>query len=222
MTEKDDFLAAIAAGDRTRVKAFLEEKPSLAAEKNASGVTAPLLALYHHKPEIAKLLVDRKRALAPLDVFEAAAFGDTARLEAILDEDPTRVDAFSQDGFFPLGLSAFFGHEAAVAVLLERGANPRLGARNPMKVAAIHAAAAAKSVSISRRLLDAGADVNAVQQGKFTPLHAAAMEGQLELAKLLLDRGADPQARTEDGRTALALAQGAGHAELVELLSGRP
>jgi ankyrin repeat protein len=215
---KEEFLAAIAAGDLARVRVLLEEEPSLAAEKNASGVSAPLLALYHHQPEIAKLLVVRKRTLAPLDVFEAAAFGDTARLEEVLDEDPAEVDAFSRDGFFPLGLAAFFGHEAAVALLLDRGANPRLQARNPMKVAAIHAAAAAKSVSISRRLIEAGADVNAVQQGKFTPLHAAAMEGQLELAKLLLDRGADPSARTEDGRTALDLAQGAGHTELVEIL----
>jgi ankyrin repeat protein len=216
---KDQFLEAIAAGDIAQVKALLEEEPSLAAEKNGSGVSAPLLALYHHKSEIAKLLAVRKRALAPLDVFEAASFGDTARLEELLDEDPARIDAFAQDGFFPLGLAAFFGHEAAVAVLLERGANPRLAARNPMKVAAIHAAAAAKSVSISRRLIEAGADVNAVQQGKFTALHAAAMEGQLELARLLLDRGAERDATTEDGRTALALAQGAGHAELVKLLS---
>jgi ankyrin repeat protein len=68
-------------------------------------------------------------------------------------------------------------------------------------------------------LIEAGADVNAVQQAGFTPLHAAAMTGQLELAKLLLDRGADRGAKTDDGRTALAMARDAKQQALIDLLS---
>jgi ankyrin repeat protein len=129
------------------------------------------------------------------------------------------VDAYAADGFFPLGLAAFFGHEEAVRLLLARGANPNLAARNAMKVAAIHAATAAGSFGIARLLIEAGADVNAVQQAGFTPLHAAAMTGQVDLAKLLLDRGADPGARTDDGRTALAMARDSKHQAVVDLLS---
>jgi ankyrin repeat protein len=129
------------------------------------------------------------------------------------------VDAYSADGFFPLGLAAFFGHEDAVRLLLARGANPNLSARNAMRVAAIHAASAAGSLPIARALVEAGADVNAVQQAGFTPLHAAAMSGRLDLVKLLLDHGADPSAKADDGRTALVMAREAKHQALVDLLS---
>jgi ankyrin repeat protein len=218
MASKEEFLQVVTGGDISRVRALVEETPSLAAVKNAAGVSAPLLALYHRKREIAELLVARKESITPLDVFEAAAFGRTARLEAILDEEPGLVDAFAEDGFFPLGLAAFFGREEAVRLLLARGANPNLAARNSLKVAAIHAASAAGSVPIARLLLDAGTDPNSAQQQGFTPLHAAAMEGRLELAKLLLDRGADRNAKTDDGRTALALAREAKQQPLVDLL----
>ncbi len=222
MATKDDFLAAVTRGDLARVRALVEESTSptsLAGARNESGVSAPLLALYHRRRETAELLAGLKEALEPLDVFEAAAFGRTARLQSILDETPALVDAYAGDGFFPLGLAAFFGQKEAVRLLLARGANPNLAARNAMKVAAIHAASAEGGFEIARLLVEAGADVNAVQQAGFTPLHAAAMTGQLELAKLLLERGADKAARADDGRDALAMARDAKQEALVDLLS---
>jgi len=219
MALEADFLAEVTGGDVSRVRALVEESPSLAAARNENGVSAPVLALYHRKRDAAEFLVARKEAITPLDVFEAAAFGRTARLEAILDEEPTLVDAFAADGFFPLGLAAFFGHEEAVRLLLARGANPNLAARNAMKVAAIHAASASGSLGIALSLIEAGAEVNAVQQAGFTPLHAAAMTGQTELVKLLLDRGADPNAKADNGRTALAMARDAKRQAVIDLLS---
>ncbi len=219
MASKEEFFAAVTGEDVSRLRALVEESPSLAAARNETGVSAPLLALYHRKRETAEFLVARKESITPLDVFEAAAFGRAARLEMILDDGPALVDAYATDGFFPLGLAAFYGHEEAVRLLLARGASPNLAARNAMKVAAIHAASAAGSLVIARLLIEAGADVNAVQQAGFTPLHAAAMTGQLDLAKLLLDRGADPNAKADDGRTALAMARDAKQQAVVDLLS---
>jgi ankyrin repeat protein len=53
-------------------------------------------------------------------------------------------------------------------------------------------------------LLEAGADVNAVNQNEHygtTPLHAAAHANQAAIAKLLLDHGADTKAKDMEGRT---------------------
>lgn len=53
-------------------------------------------------------------------------------------------------------------------------------------------------------LLEAGADVNAVNQNGHwgtTPLHAAAHANQAGIAKLLLDHGADMKAKDMEGRT---------------------
>jgi ankyrin repeat protein len=59
--------------------------------------------------------------------------------------------------------------------------------------------------SVRRRgLLEAGADMNAMNQNEHwgtTPLHAAAHANQAEIAKMLLDHGADLKAKDMEGRT---------------------
>ena len=136
-----------------------------------------------------------------LSVFEAAAFGRLERLGELLDEDPERVQAFSDDGFTALHLAIFGGEEGAVRLLLERGADPNVLSRADIaKVPPLGTAAFAGSTPIARLLLDSGADPNVRGEGGFTPLHAAAQNGDEELARLLLERGADPAAATDDGR----------------------
>jgi ankyrin repeat protein len=90
-----------------------------------------------------------------------------------------------------------------------------------MKVRAIHAASASGSLSIVRALLEAGADVNALQEKGFTPLHEAAATGKLELLRLLLDHGANAELQTEDGKSALDLARDEKEDAIVELLTRR-
>ena len=46
-----------------------------------------------------------------------------------------------------------------------------------------------------KKCLNAGADVNAVDEGDDTPLHNACMRGEWSIAELLLDAGADVSAR---------------------------
>jgi ankyrin repeat protein len=52
-------------------------------------------------------------------------------------------------------------------------------------------------------LLARGAQVNARQQGGWTPLHPAAHNGDGELARLLLNNSADPNLASDDGKTLL-------------------
>ena len=84
-----------------------------------------------------------QRSKPELDVFEAAALGDTDRLRKLLDEDASRANAFGDDGFHPLGLACFFGYIEAARLLLDVGADVNALSKNEhVQTAAIHAAAA--------------------------------------------------------------------------------
>jgi uncharacterized protein len=164
-------------------------------------------ALYEGRTEDARALAASR---SDLDVFEAAAIGDVVRLRAVVDDDPSLVNAWSPDGFTPLHFAAFFGHPAAAKLLTERGAE--LEARSTNKQFAfdarpLHSASAAGQREVCEILLDAGADVNAVQHGGYTALLDAAQNKNTELIDFLLERGADPTARLDDGRGMAELAK---------------
>jgi uncharacterized protein len=210
---------ALRAGDLARVRALVAADRSVASAREADGVSAVLLARYHSNLEALAVLLD---AGPELDVFEAAAIGRPPRVRELVDADPDLVGAYAKDGFAPVGLAAFFGHEEIVCDLLARGADSAQWARHEtIRVQPLHAAAANGSVGIARSLLDAGAPVNEPQPNGFTALHAAAFHGNVALATLLLDRGAERGATTAEGKTAADIAAERGHPELAALLEPR-
>jgi ankyrin repeat protein len=153
-----------------------------------------------------------------LSIHEAAAMGSVRRIAQLLDDDPAAANAWSPDGFQPLGLAAFFGRPEAVELLLARGGEVNTHARHPFHVAALHAALAGPQPSIARLLIDAGADVNARQQAGIAPLHETAQNGDLELTQLLLDHGADPSVVDDQGKTPAATARAHAHEAVAALL----
>ena len=142
--------------------------------------------------------VSELRARQPeLNVFEAAAFGETERLRELLGRDPATANAYGDDGFQPLGLACFFGHVDAARLLLERDADVNALSRNEhIQTAAIHAAAASEGKDESTRYelvelaLDHGADPNLPQGGGFRAIDAARQNGDKRVERLLLERGA--------------------------------
>jgi uncharacterized protein len=194
---------AIRKGDADAIERLLGANPELVSvmEENVSPL---LFALYHGKRELAHLLLDRG---APLSFAEACALGERERLEGLLAADPTSLESRSPDGFPPLGLAVFFGQPEIARLLIERGADVGAAADNALRVAPVHAAAAACDRDTMRLLLAHGADPNARQQMDYTPLHGAASRGDIEMAKLLLDAGADPDARGSDGMTPVEIAR---------------
>ena len=210
-----EIIAAIKAGDAARVRDLIAADPARASAKTENGVSLILLATYYGHKDIAQIL----RAHIPaLDLFEASAVGDLARIQAIIAAQPQSVNTFAPDGFFPLGLAAFFGSESVVEFLLAQGADPNLAAQNSQRVAAIHAATASRQLGIARMLIARGEDVNARQVNGFVPLHNAAQNGQIEMIELLIANGADANARADDGKTPLAFALEEDHLDAAAIL----
>jgi ankyrin repeat protein len=210
-----EVLDAIKTGSVDRLKALLAEDRSLASTRDEVGVSAILHARYRSHLEMVEMLL----ACRPhLDIFEAAALGRTQVVTARLDDDETAANAFAGDGFTALHLAAFFAQPDVVAILLDRGADPRAIARNLSRVTPLHSAAAGRNLEVARLLLRHDVDVNARQQGGWTALHAAALHGDADLARLLIGRGASANAVGDDGKSALELAIEKGHVEIVEIL----
>lgn len=208
-------MEAIRAGDKPGVDALLRAEPGLLRFTSPNGSSVLLLAAYYGHPELAEVLV---RHGAKADVFEASALGDFDTLRKLVGGDPALVNAFAADGFYPLGLAAFFGHRAIVEFLLKNGADVKTAARNTQKVTALHGAVARRDVEIVKMLLEAGADPNARQERGFVPLHDAAANGNVALVELLLKHGAQSGAKSDDGKTAGDMAADRGHKELAEQL----
>jgi ankyrin repeat protein len=110
---------------------------------------------------------------AALNVFDAAALGDTAQLRSFFAADASLAHEWSADGFTALHFAAYLGGPEAVRVCLDAGSDVAAVARNDMRVQPLHSAAANGNVESCRLLLEAGADVNARQQRNFTPMDEA-------------------------------------------------
>jgi len=210
----DDIFATISAGDQERVGKLVAADPSLAHARNQAGVSALMQAHYENKLEMVALL---RSAAGDLDVFEAAALGDLARLRTLLASDRDLVKAQSSDGFTPLHLACFFGQPEAAEILIQQGAD--VNAVSPSRIAVIHSAAASRNAAIVKLVLQAGANPNLQQQGGYTALHEAAMHNSVERAHALLEAGADRAIRSDDGLTAAEMAAQKGNQEVLEMLN---
>jgi ankyrin repeat protein len=116
-----DVLAAVRAGDGAAVRDLLDENAELAAARDEHGVSAVLTAARLGHDDIVQLLLD---ANPPLDVHDAAAVGRTRALAELLDADRDAMRRTAADGETALHLAAAFGHQDAVELLLDHGADP--------------------------------------------------------------------------------------------------
>lgn len=209
------FFEAIKAGELERVKTMVSETPALVDAHSDGGSSAILTAVYHRQKEIVNLLVARGAALT---IFEAAAAGELERVERLLDRSPSAVSAYSDDGWTPLHLAAFFGHSRIVELLLAHDADVGAVSKNHNGNTALHAALAANHQMAAGLLIGHGADVNAADAAGWRPLHLAAANSALDTMKTLIAQGADVRSTNNEGLTPLSLAAQKNHKEASALL----
>jgi uncharacterized protein len=156
----------------------------------ASELGPILEALYKGEQEEAR---EHAASAESLNVFEAAAVGDAARLGELVSGDSELARAWSPDGFTALHYAAFFGSPEAVRALVDAGADLEARATNQEfapEATPLHSAVAAGRMDNAEALLEAGANPNARQHAGFTPLMEAEHRGDLDLAEMLIRYGA--------------------------------
>ena len=158
----------------------------------------------------------RVKALLAADCGLATRLIDKARLYE------SAIVHWIYVGDTALHLAAAGYRGAIVGLLLAAGADPN-SARNHRRGGPLHYAAdgrincprasdAKKQIQTVRRLLDAGAEINAQDQNGATPLHRAVRTRSVGAVRCLLWAGADPMLKNKPGATPFHLAvQDTGH-----------
>jgi len=213
-------MTAAIYGKTDTVKALLSHgaNPGL---RNASGRTALQLAGKRGAEDTVAVLKD----VTPVNIEEAAQFGKTDRLKALLDQGGN-VNERDPMGQTPLLAAVKTDHVEATKLLVRRGGDVK--ALDPSGCTPLHLAARFGQVKQIEALLDAGADIDAfadrpgpapaavfmkspglapvpipIKEGaKTTPLIEAAVQARPEVVALLLRRGVN-LARHDQGAVAL-------------------
>ena len=215
MAEFVELLELVKRGDMDSLGQALAENPRASRLADEKGVSLLLHALYSRQAGAVELL---RRRTGELNLYEAAALGDSSRLQALLAADPSLVNSCAGDGFTPLQLACYFRRPEATRLLLDSGADTEAVSQNGMALRAIHAAASSGDLESIQLLLAHGADANSTQHGGYTALHAAAANGSRELVELLLEHGVDASLRNHQDQMAADMAEARGHGELAESL----
>src|SRR2546430_12574909 len=121
-----ELFTAIKSGNTKAVERLLDQDRALVDARDESGLSPVLAALYRGHNVVAAATLRRRPTL---DVFEAAAAGDAARVLELVGRDRSRAGATSSDGYSALGLAAFFKRRDVVRILLEAGADVRPASR---------------------------------------------------------------------------------------------
>ena len=167
------------------------------------------------------------------------AHGNLARVRELLDTHPAALNLRAPWNETAIEAATQMGNKPIIELLILRGApvdfftacvlgrmddveteleaDPsRAKARGVHDLPALYFAAIGGAIEVAKRLLDAGADVNAKAESG-APIHGAVMGGSAEMARLLLQRGADPSLPDYQGRGARQLAEDMGRPEIAEL-----
>lgn len=138
-------------------------------------------------------------------IHDAAAMADVRTVAAMLDRDPSLLEARNALGKTPLHMAVTSGSTEMVQLLLDRGAN--VNAKDNTGLTPLHIAAWWTATNRAQQLLDAGADPNSRDRFGDTPLHVAAMHGRQAMTVFLAGHGARLDVENDSGRTPLALAE---------------
>src|SRR5256886_16643487 len=151
MSETQLFFDAIRAGDLAAVRSLLDQDSALLDGKNAQSQSTVLFSIYNRQKEIRDFLVSRG---AVLELHEAAAAGDLARVKELVEKDAALARSYSPDGFPVVALAAVFGNFEVAKYLHAKGADINAAATNGSGYNALTGAVASGQTEIVKWLLE--------------------------------------------------------------------
>lgn len=205
----------IETGNHLDLEHLLNKDSSILKEKTSHNISPLLLACYYNKPQIIQVILKHTTSIT---IHEACAAGLYEHVQMMAEHKPGIVEELSAHDFTPLGIASHFNKQEIVRLLLTHKADPNIPAQNGYQVFPLHSALSNNHSTISKMLIEAGAEVNVKQKGGFTPLHFAAQHGNIDLIIILLEQGADVTALTDTGESAADLAANKGYRDISEIL----
>ncbi|MGK7392745.1 MAG: ankyrin repeat domain-containing protein [Candidatus Cyclobacteriaceae bacterium M2_1C_046] len=201
-----------------KIITMITEHPKILDEKDENKSSGLLIIAYSGIKEAFSKAKELKESFT---FHEAIVSGKIDFVNDSVMQDRSYVNQYSNDGFTPLSLAAFFDQTEIAKLLLENGANPNLEATNPSKVNALHSAVAKENYELCKLLIEYGVNINATQMQNVTALHSAAHRGNLKLVKLLVESGAKINLKMDNGDTAISIAEKDDHKEVKRYLEGK-
>jgi ankyrin repeat protein len=203
-----------------------EASKILRGDRNlAKGVDAGSSTPLHHAAGFGTIATVKALLGAGADVNAMNRFGQTplhwsfsdAAKVALLLDNGAAIDARTNDGRSTLYLTASQRNsDAAMRLLLERGADPNAATMNGRTP--IMAAAVGGVVPYMKLLIAKGAKADAVHGTGGTALMEAASSRNPEAVRLLIEAGVNVNAQTKKRQTALQMAAMYGTEETVKML----
>jgi ankyrin repeat protein len=180
------------------------------------------------------------------EIINAAKEGDTGKLATLIAQNPSLVNARAASGETPLMAALYRGHQGCVEACVAAGAAldifaaAALGRMDALEAALaavpppvnavaydgwtpLHLAAFFGHPAAAERLLQAGADLQAISQNALrnTPLHAAVAGGHVDVSLLLIEAGAAVDVQDAGGHTPLHIAAEGGYVPVAKALIAR-
>jgi len=151
-------------------------------------------------------------------LIDAAAKGDTAKVQELLDSG-TDPDCVSSDGnWTPLCTAAYRSHFKIASLLLSRGADPSKKPPRGSGGSPLWWAAAGGNDALLNLLIQKGAKTDEINGNGMTPLSMAAAAGKLNIVQALLQGGANVNAQDHSGNTPLMRAAMRGDTHIMQIL----
>ncbi|TYA92243.1 ankyrin repeat domain-containing protein [Seonamhaeicola marinus] len=132
------------------------------------------------------------------NVFDVCRKGTLDQIEKIYSEDPDAINRLNPAGYSPLILACYHGNFNVVRFLIDKVDNINGTSEDGTP---LMAAVVKQNLSISKILIEKGANPNIADINGTTALHYAVQFKNVKISELLINNGADYTLKDNNGKT---------------------